>query len=243
MTRRANFHNTAAINLSGPPPLTHPCQQYEHCTHRPQHQWAGRKRKRASPSKIKRDALRARLHAEKKKETSNGTHNPHAAESQTPRVPADASRRKMRLASLINLRKGLSCCSSTPDHSTSATRKAQGYTKEAQPTSPEPESRPITPAKNLYDGIESSMQLTRLEDSKNLMAALRLITRTAHPRGASINYPFPEAHDRIQLGTVGLPSDAEKLLRLTKDLVSSYGRNAFDPRKSCPKCHYTTRLP
>ncbi|KAK9701477.1 hypothetical protein QE152_g30568 [Popillia japonica] len=59
---------------------------------------------------------------------------------------------------------------------------------------------------NIYNGIEMSMRLRRLEDVPILTAALRQLIRTLHLKGDTITFPCPEAVDRIHLKSNGLPT-------------------------------------
>ncbi|KAK9701512.1 hypothetical protein QE152_g30575 [Popillia japonica] len=68
----------------------------------------------------------------------------------------------------------------------------------------------------IYQHLEISMRLSRLEEVSLLTTALRHITRTTHEKGHTIMFPSPEAVDRIQLKSHGLPTRACELLDLTR---------------------------
>lgn len=112
-----------------------------------------------------------------------------------------------------------------------------------------------------YDDTEQRMLFARLEDPKTLSVALRHIVRCLHENGQKIAFPIPEAHDRLSLRSVGLPTVPEQLLELVRrsftrrneeefkiqpvyaDFVKAHGRLSFDPKKSYPECYTTTRAP
>lgn len=112
----------------------------------------------------------------------------------------------------------------------------------------------------LYPIMEDAMQLARLEDSRNLMVALRHVVRTLHPDGARVCFPCPELHDRLVLVSSGLPADPHELLRLIqralrrrnqpfdfdevyRSLVLAHGRVTMDLRKPWPECYSVSRIP
>ena len=114
----------------------------------------------------------------------------------------------------------------------------------------------ITPVE-VYDNIENSMRLSRLEERNNLTTALRHIVRHLHPKGQSITFGSPEAVDRLELRTVNLPTDPKILFNLIQqvykrreeeiileqlyvDFVKSHGRITLDSRKEWPNSHVHT---
>lgn len=104
------------------------------------------------------------------------------------------------------------------------------------------------------------MKLTRLEELKNLMTALRHYIRKTHPKGSSMTFPVPEAVDRIQLKCANFPTDVEGLEELIKkvfqrreevldigelynDFVKTHGRITYDFTQKWPNSHIHTRHP
>ncbi|CAH1224443.1 unnamed protein product [Diabrotica balteata] len=79
----------------------------------------------------------------------------------------------------------------------------------------------------LYENMEQNMRLSRLEEFSILVAALRHVVRRLHPRGDKITFPVPDAVDRIQLRCSNIPSDANELLFLLKQVFSRRGE-VFD---------------
>lgn len=113
---------------------------------------------------------------------------------------------------------------------------------------------------NIYNGIEMSMRLRRLEDVPILTAALRQLIRTLHPKGDTVTFPCPEAVDRIHLKSNGLPTKSAELHELLKlaferrgevlnlektysDFAKTHGRIAFDPTQKWPQSAVHTRHP
>jgi hypothetical protein len=114
-------------------------------------------------------------------------------------------------------------------------------------------------ASTFYEGLEDTLRLSRLEEERVLVAALRLIIRL-QPRGKHIAFPVPQAVDRIQLKSYNLPTDERALLELLHrvyqrrgeildldtlhdDFVRAYGKIVFDTSQSYPKCYIVCRYP
>lgn len=110
---------------------------------------------------------------------------------------------------------------------------------------------------DLYNNLEDSMRLSRLEEKAMLNVALRHIVRHLHPKGDKITFSSPEAADRIELRTVNLPTNPSQLYKLVEhvfkrrgeeimleqlyvDFVKCHGRISFDPRKEWPLSHVHT---
>jgi hypothetical protein len=140
-------------------------------------------------------------------------------------------------------------------------KKREGETDQEQalPAEREEAATPADPAA-IYQGLEESCKLARIEEAGNLKIVLRHITRLKHPKGHKICYPAEEMHDRIQLRCANLPTDPDVLLSLlekvfdrrgeTLDLDSVYrdqvmyhGRSEFDGTRQYPSCYYQTRQP
>lgn len=109
-----------------------------------------------------------------------------------------------------------------------------------------------------YALTENGMRMSRLEESKQLITALRHLVRTLHEGGKQIAFPTPEAVDRIQLKCSNIPTCPEELLSLVlrvfarrqepfdldgiyKDFVKSHGRLVFDSRQQWPQCYAVVR--
>lgn len=116
------------------------------------------------------------------------------------------------------------------------------------------------PIPTLYENIEYSMRLSRLEEPKILMLALRHFVRKAHPNGKNVAFPVPEAFDRIQLKCANLPTDVGELKELLlkvhyrrnevldiedlySDFVKTHGRITYDFTQKWPQSHIFTRHP
>lgn len=112
--------------------------------------------------------------------------------------------------------------------------------------------------REVYVLTENAMQLSRLEEEKNLSTALRHLVRRLHEGGRSISFPIPEAADRISLRCGGLPTDPGELLGLVlqvfarreepfdldsvySDYVRFYGRVVFDSKQPWPHCYIVVR--
>uniref|UniRef100_A0A6P7GZU5 Uncharacterized protein LOC114348521 n=1 Tax=Diabrotica virgifera virgifera TaxID=50390 RepID=A0A6P7GZU5_DIAVI len=108
--------------------------------------------------------------------------------------------------------------------------------------------------------MEVNMRLSRLEEATILVAALRHIVRKLHQRGDKITFPVPDAVDRIQLKCLNIPTNADELLPLLKqvfsrrgevfdleelysDFVKTYGRIATDYTQKWPMSQIHTRHP
>lgn len=76
--------------------------------------------------------------------------------------------------------------------------------------------QPTINPEQIYNDFETMLRLSRLEEHANLTIALRHLTRKLHSKGDEITFPQPEAFDRMQLKAVNLPSDPQELLILTK---------------------------
>ena len=116
------------------------------------------------------------------------------------------------------------------------------------------------PIREMYDNIENTMRLSRLEEKANLTTALRHIVRSIHPKGKSITFSSPEAVDRLELKSVNLPTNSDELWELINkafhrrgenidlervygDFVMSHGRITLDPKKEWPHSHIHTYHP
>lgn len=77
-----------------------------------------------------------------------------------------------------------------------------------------PNANTRLPLELMYINIENAMRLSRLEEEKNLLAALRHLVRCLHEGGRNIAFPFPEAIDRIQVRCSNIPTDPQELQRL-----------------------------
>lgn len=116
------------------------------------------------------------------------------------------------------------------------------------------------PVREMYDNIENTMRLSRLEERNNLITALRQIVRHKHPKGKFITFSSPEAVDRMELRSINLPTDPEDLWDLVnrayhrrgedielegiyRDFVLSHGRVTLDPKKEWPHSHVHTYHP
>lgn len=110
-----------------------------------------------------------------------------------------------------------------------------------------------------YAMMEDAIRLSRLEEPKNFLAALRLIVRQQHPSGNRVLFPVPEILDRLQLRCDCLPTEAGELRAIVEkvlsrrdeqfdleavyqDFVKSHGRCAFEPSKPWPECYAVVRM-
>lgn len=115
-------------------------------------------------------------------------------------------------------------------------------------------------SEGVYKNLGIQMALSRVEEPRNLAAALRHVVRTRHPKGEKITFPTPDALDRMQLLTAGLPAEPEELEDLVRqafkrrgdnwdmeetyrDFVRAHGRIAFDPALKWPASHPHVRFP
>lgn len=113
---------------------------------------------------------------------------------------------------------------------------------------------------DIYNNIELTMRLSRLEERNNLTTALRNVVRSLHPKGKDITFNCPAAVDRIDLKSVNLPTEPTELYNLLnkvfvrrgeeldleevyRDFVKSHGRVTFDQRKEWPLSHIHTFHP
>ncbi|KAG5870368.1 hypothetical protein JTB14_016135 [Gonioctena quinquepunctata] len=104
------------------------------------------------------------------------------------------------------------------------------------------------------------MKLSRLEEPKILITALRHYVRHKHTKGDKVTFPVPGAVDRIQLKCYNIPTEVDELEGLLKQVFSrrnevldleelyrdfalTHGRIAFDHTKSWPLCHIHLRSP
>lgn len=102
------------------------------------------------------------------------------------------------------------------------------------------------------------MQMSRLEESRTLLVALRLLVRTVHEKGDQIAFPTPEAMDGIHLRCNNLPTRPDDLLGLVlqvfarrgvafdlnkvcRDFIRSHGRVVFDSGQQWPHCYTVVR--
>ena len=114
--------------------------------------------------------------------------------------------------------------------------------------------------RSLYTTLQLDYNLSRLEETNTLTAALRVIIRNIHPQGKSITFPIIEEVDRINLKSDGITSDPGDLLKLVdkvferrnetfrlnsvyRQFVMAYGRIAFNPAEKFPACYVYTRQP
>lgn len=112
----------------------------------------------------------------------------------------------------------------------------------------------------LYTSVEKNLRLGRLEEVQMLTTALRHVTRKLHAKGERVTFPSPEAVDRIQLKSHGLPTESGELLTLLKeafkrrdeildleqvykDFVKTHGRITVDIAQTWPHSHLHTRHP
>lgn len=112
----------------------------------------------------------------------------------------------------------------------------------------------------VYQDLEDNMRLSRLEEERNLILALRHLVRNLHEGGGCIAFPTPQAVDRIQLRCSNLPTEPRQLLELVErvfcrrgeylnlkdiyeDFVRSHGRVVFDNRQGWPQCYALIRHP
>lgn len=112
----------------------------------------------------------------------------------------------------------------------------------------------------MYELTEDRMRMSRLEEEKHLISALRHLVRTLHEGGRQIAFPVPEAVDRIRLKCTNLPTDPDKLLGLVlqvfarreepfdldgvyRDFVRSHGRTVYNSKEQWPQCYATIRYP
>jgi hypothetical protein len=111
-----------------------------------------------------------------------------------------------------------------------------------------------------YKALDESYKLSLIEEPGNLSIALRQITRHLHPKGETISYPTPDAHDQMQLKRANLPVDPEEVERLLmkayarrelsldkerlyRDHVRAHGRTIMDPKQPFPGCYIKTWQP
>lgn len=121
------------------------------------------------------------------------------------------------------------------------------------------EGRRIDPGR-IYEITEDKMRMSRLEEEKNLIRALRHLVRSVHEGGKSIAFAVPEAVDRIHLRCCNLPTDPGELMVLVlrvfarrqepfsldgiyADFVKSSGKVVFDNRQPWPQCYAVVRHP
>ncbi|KAG5864208.1 hypothetical protein JTB14_010016 [Gonioctena quinquepunctata] len=112
----------------------------------------------------------------------------------------------------------------------------------------------------IYANIEVNMKLSRLEEPKILITALRHYVRNKHIKGNKVTFPVPGAVDQIQLKCYNIPTHIDELEGLLKQVFSrwnevldleelyrdfaiTHGRIAFDHTKSWPLCHIHIRSP
>lgn len=113
---------------------------------------------------------------------------------------------------------------------------------------------------SVHEDFEHMLQCSRLEEIGNLTTALRFVTRLKHARGSSVTFPIPEAVDRLQLKSVNLPTDPDRLQQLIlsaferrgetvsfediyRDFVKAHGRTTIDPKEIFPRCIVHTHHP
>lgn len=112
----------------------------------------------------------------------------------------------------------------------------------------------------IYQSMERSLQLARLEEPSVLTTALRHLVRVGHANGDKITFPVMEAVDRIHLKSMNLPTAHGELLTLVhevfcrrgevfdieeiyKQAVKAHGRIAYDFTKPWPECSVHTYHP
>ena len=112
----------------------------------------------------------------------------------------------------------------------------------------------------MYENIENSMKLARLEEPAILTIALRHIVRRTHQYGDAVVFPQINAVDRITLRAHNLPTDPKQLHDLVKqvymrrkeplnleevykEFVKAHGRIIFDPNQNWPQCYVYTHNP
>lgn len=103
-------------------------------------------------------------------------------------------------------------------------------------------------------------KLSRLENQHTFQAALRLVTRLMHPKGAKVCYPIAEQTDRLVLRALNMPTDGPGLCDILRkacsrrgesfnldavyqDMARAHGRVYFDPTLAGPKCMVFTHYP
>lgn len=111
-----------------------------------------------------------------------------------------------------------------------------------------------------YKTTIENAKLSRLENQHTFQAALRLVTRLMHPKGAKVCYPIAEQTDRLVLKSINVPTDGPGLCDILRkacsrrgesfnleqvyqDMARAYGRVYFDPTLAGPKCMVYTHYP